>query len=256
MLPNWFVHVAMPSRVLSELVSGCWFPKLLVVLQILFHNVFFFLPTDIFAFATFFAACFPVLAVVSCGWFRWTQAKKVVMCLRKVTTLHISALRWGVGDFGLKNALVLLLAGITNTTAGRGMTRAGKAEAPHVTDEQRGAACLLTAICRFSRIPKTDLTNHPIFLALDKAVVCHFDDDFAHFTADHVDQVKLKMKCKLQLRALLACCHTISHKNYGGINIASWTPVGRFQGVPQQQLWLDSTHCSVVEHVSQELRSH
>lgn len=89
----------------------------------------------------------------------------------------------------------------------------------------------VTTICKFLSIVRSALATHSIYLSFHEAAIVGFNEDFVHLTADHIDQlvhidpsgnqVTLKMKYKLQLRALLVFHHAISHKNGGGLNIYS-----------------------------------
>ena len=92
---------------------------------------------------------------------------------------------------------------------------------------------LLTVLNWFLEIPDTDLPTHHVCLALRKAALVRWNGGFIHLAAEHIDQlvydnalgheVKLKMSCKLQLHALLVCCHEVSHKKGGDVDIARRT---------------------------------
>jgi len=88
---------------------------------------------------------------------------------------------------------------------------------------------LATAIGVKLEIEEADLKAHPIVRAsLYKAAITRFNGDFIYLTADAIDKLTytakgvetpLPLGNKLQLRALLAYYHELSHKKQGGINI-------------------------------------
>jgi len=79
-------------------------------------------------------------------------------------------------------------------------------------------------------ISRANIHAHPTSLALQKAAILRWNEDFVCLTADAVDksthddpsaggaEANLQMARKLQLRALLSCCHELSHKKRGGIS--------------------------------------
>ena len=102
-----------------------------------------------------------------------------------------------------------------------------------LTESDRDMSRLLTILYRLLEIPRHEVVSHPIYQALRKAALVRWNGDFIHLTADLIDQlvyddargieVKLEMSYKLQLRALLAYYHEVSHKKGGSANISGRT---------------------------------
>jgi len=89
---------------------------------------------------------------------------------------------------------------------------------------------LLTALVDKLEISRANVHAHPMSLAPQKAAILRWNGDFICLTADAIDKstcddpsaggakTDLQMAHKSQLRALLSCCHELSHKKRGGIS--------------------------------------
>jgi len=91
---------------------------------------------------------------------------------------------------------------------------------------------LLTALVNVCGMPHAHCKTHPIVLALRRDGIARFDMDFIHMTAAAIDGsqhkkggvlVPLELNFKMILRAFLAFCHHVSHKQRGGVNVLDTT---------------------------------
>jgi len=89
-------------------------------------------------------------------------------------------------------------------------------------------ARLMTALVNVCGMPYEHYKTHPIALALKRNGVARFNMDFIHMTAADIDglqckkggaPVPLELNFKMILRAFLAFCHHMSHKQQEGVNI-------------------------------------
>jgi len=108
---------------------------------------------------------------------------------------------------------------------------AGRGPRPALTESQIDTLRLLTAPMDKLEISRANIHAHPISLALQKAAILRWNGDFVYLTVDAIDKLtyndptaggvetNLQMAHKLQLRALLSCCHELPHKKRGGISI-------------------------------------
>ena len=89
-------------------------------------------------------------------------------------------------------------------------------------------ARLLTALVNVCGVPYSAWKTHPIYLALKRDGITHFNMAFIHLTAADIESLKyeksgdlvpLELNFKMILRAFLAFYHHESHKIRGGINI-------------------------------------
>jgi len=105
-------------------------------------------------------------------------------------------------------------------------------------EKKADEARLLTALVNVCGMPCKHCKTHPIALALKRDGVVRFNMDFIHMTAAEIDGlqcekggalVPLELNFKMILRAFLAFCHHVSHKQRGGVNVLDPTLSVRFK---------------------------
>jgi len=90
---------------------------------------------------------------------------------------------------------------------------------------------MCAAVCKFFGGDASTIIAHPVVLALNEAAMIGFNGDFVHMMVKNINQlqhnkgdtglVPLEIRYKLHLCALIACCHSVSHKNGSGVNIVN-----------------------------------
>jgi len=165
--------------------------------------------------------------VKRCSWKLWFKRTKFVDNCALVDEL----LATQQAHFRLTVAAVLLIE--MAAAAGRGPVPAGRGPGPVLTDAQIDTLRMVTALVTKLEIPRADISAHPTALASQKAAILRWNGDFVHFAADAIDELTcndpgagsdetdLQMAHELQLRALLSCCHKLSHKKRGGISTSA-----------------------------------
>jgi len=116
---------------------------------------------------------------------------------------------------------------------------ASTAVTPSPAEEKKAdKACLLTALVNVCGAPYEHYKTHPIVVALKRDGIACFNMDFIHMTAADIDGlqckkggalVPLELNFKMILRAFLAFCHHVSHKQRGGINVLEPTLSAQFK---------------------------
>ena len=99
-------------------------------------------------------------------------------------------------------------------------------------DKAADKARLLTALVNVCGVPYSAWKTHPIYLALKRDGITHFNMAFIHLTAADIESLKyiksgdlvpLELNFKMMLRAFLAFYHHESHKKRGGIDVLDTT---------------------------------
>jgi len=105
-------------------------------------------------------------------------------------------------------------------------------------EKKADKACLLTALVNVCGMLHAHHKTHPVALALKRDGIARFDMDFIHMTAADIDGsqcekggvlVPLELNFKMTLRAFLAFCHHMSHKQRGGVNVLNPTLSAQFK---------------------------